>query len=338
MAQVAELAGVSVMTASYTYNKPGRVSTESRAKVLAAAESLGYPGPDPSARSLRRGRTGSLGVVLGESLTYAFEDPQAASFLAGVAEVCAARGLGMTILPVTGADDDGVRVREAAVDSFIVWTTTDEDPVLDAILATGRTTVVHGGPARDGAKLVTIDNRAAAAAIGGLVFAGSRQPAVLGFPLDRERIQRVERGIDPHAATYPVTRERLFGYRDAAQAAGHAWADITVAVCSTNNAVEAEALAAQLLGSAGPPDAIAAMSDEQAAGVMRAADRLGVRVPLELAVSGWDDAAVASQLGITTVAQSMRDQGKACALVAVGAGRQRTAEPWSIVARASTGG
>ena len=57
LAQVAELAGVSVMTASYTYNRPGRVSDQARSKVLAAAAQLGYAGPDPSARSLRRGST-----------------------------------------------------------------------------------------------------------------------------------------------------------------------------------------------------------------------------------------------------------------------------------------
>jgi DNA-binding LacI/PurR family transcriptional regulator len=68
LAQVSELAGVSVMTASYTYNRPNRVSDQARSKVLAAAAELGYAGPDPSARSLRRGSTLTLGVVMGEHL------------------------------------------------------------------------------------------------------------------------------------------------------------------------------------------------------------------------------------------------------------------------------
>src|ERR687890_2389327 len=123
LAQVAELAGVSVMTASYTYNRPDRVSDRARSKVLAAAAQLGYAGPDPSARSLRRGSTRTLGIVMGEHLTYAFEDPQAVSFLAGIADVCAPRGYGMTILPITGAAGDVPRVMGAAVDGVIVWTT-----------------------------------------------------------------------------------------------------------------------------------------------------------------------------------------------------------------------
>ncbi len=104
--EVAGAAGVSPMTASYVYSRPGRVAPATAAKVRAAAQRLGYPGPHPGARSLRRGRAGSLGVVLGERLTYAFDDPQAARFLAGVAEVCADEETGLTLVPTTGADSE----------------------------------------------------------------------------------------------------------------------------------------------------------------------------------------------------------------------------------------
>src|ERR687895_1547473 len=172
LAQVAKLAGVSVMTASYTYNQPNRVSDQAREKVLAAAAQLGYPGPDPRARSLRRGSTRTLGVVLGEHLSYAFDDPGAVSFLAGIAEVCADHGYGMTILPITGAADDVSRIMEAAVDGFIVWTTSDDDPILAAVQAMKRPAVVHGGPAGPGGEVVGIDKPGAARALGALPFAG----------------------------------------------------------------------------------------------------------------------------------------------------------------------
>src|SRR5438876_1083725 len=156
------------MTASYVYSRPERVAPGTAAKVRAAAERLGYPGPHPGARSLRRGRAGSLGVILGERLTYAFDDPQAARFLAGVAEVCAAEGVGLTLVPTTGAASDVQRVADAVVDGFIVWTTSDDDPVLDAVAASGLPSVVHAGPHRRGLPVVGIDDRAAAAAIGRL--------------------------------------------------------------------------------------------------------------------------------------------------------------------------
>src|SRR5919198_3311705 len=118
MTDVARAAGVSAMTVSYVYSRPERVSEATAEKVRGAARRLGYPGPHPGARSLRRGRAGSLGVVLGEPLAYAFEDPQAARFLVGVARVCATERVGLTLVPITGADDDVERVAEAAVDGF----------------------------------------------------------------------------------------------------------------------------------------------------------------------------------------------------------------------------
>jgi DNA-binding LacI/PurR family transcriptional regulator len=336
LAQVAELAGVSVMTASYTYNRPARVSDQARSKVLAAAAQLGYPGPDPSARSLRRGSTRALGVVMGEHLSYAFDDPEAVSFMAGIADVCAARGFGMTILPITGAADDVPRITDAAVDGFIVWTTSDDDPILAAVQAMKRPAVVHGGPAVPGLGLVSIDNRAAARAVGALAFAGAERPAVVSQPLSQERVSTITGGADITDVLFPVTRERLEGYRQAAEDTGIAWRDVVVAVCARNDVAEAERIAATLLASAEPPDAIAAMSDQQAAGVVHAARAAGRVIPDDVAVTGWDDAAVAAQLGLTTVAQSLREQGAACAHAALGQRPNSHTTSWSIVRRGST--
>jgi DNA-binding LacI/PurR family transcriptional regulator len=336
LAQVAELAGVSVMTASYAYNQPNRVSDQARSKVLAAAAQLGYAGPDPKARSLRRGSTLTLGVVMGEHLSYAFEDPGAVSFLAGIAEVCADRGYGMTILPITGAAEDVARIRGAAVDGFIVWTTSDDDPILAAVQAMKRPAVVHGGPAVHGLGLVSIDNRAAACAVGAVAFAGAKRPAVVSQPLSRDRISTISGGADITDVLFPVTRERLEGYRQAAEGAGIAWRDVVIAVCARNDAAEAERITALLLASAEPPDAIAAMSDQQAAGVVRAAHAAGRVIPDDVAVTGWDDAAVAAQLGLTTVAQSLREQGAACAHAALGQNPASKTASWSIIRRGST--
>jgi DNA-binding LacI/PurR family transcriptional regulator len=322
MADVARAAGVSVMTVSYSYSQPARVSAEAAAKVRAAAAELGYPGPNPTARSLRRGRVGSVGVVLGEPLTYAFDDPQAARFLAGVAGVCAVDRAGLTLVPITGEPDDVDRVAEAVVDGFVVWTTADDDPVVDAVAATGRPAAVHGGPGR-GLPVVTIDNRAAARAIGAEAFAQADRPAVLSFPLDRAHDSRVLVDPDPAVATFPITRERLAGYREAATRS------LKVAVAARNSAGEGERLTAALLSGPDPPDAIAAMSDELALGALRVAP--------DIPITGWDDSDAAEQAGLTTVRQSLHDQGAECARIALG--RAPSAEPpaWRIVHRGSAG-
>lgn len=340
MRDVAAAAGVSVMTVSYAYSQPGRVSPDSAAKVRSAAARLGYPGPHPGARSLRRGRAGSLGVVLGERLTYAFDDPQAARFLAGVAEVCAETGVGLTLVPITGTASDSERVADAVVDGFVVWTTSDDDPVLDAVAARGLPAVVHAGP-HAGLPVVGIDDRSAAAAIGRAAFAGADRPLVLSFPVNRTRERALLDGAPGATVTFPVTRHRWQGFHDAWRRGGGASADLRVAVCAANDAAQGEAFAGELLRAGDPPDAIAAMSDELALGALRAVARTGRAVPDDVAVTGWDDSDAAAPAGLTTLAQSLRDQGGRCARIALGRADPSTAaEPphWEVVRRASTRG
>ena len=336
LAEVAADAGVSVMTASYAFNQPQRVSDEARARVTAAAAALGYAGPDPNARSLRRGRADSLGVVLGEHLSYAFDDPQAAAFLAGIADVCAGRGQAMTILPTTGGGEDVRRVRVAAVDGFVLWTTVDDDPVIATVQALRSPAVIHSGPAVDGLGLVGVDDRAAAGEVGAVTFAGARRPAVLAFPLDRRRAEHLARGLRPASATFPVTRNRLLGFRDAARGTGHPWNAVTVAVCSQNSRAHARAMTERLLALPEPPDAVAAMGDEQAFGCLDAVRAAGLRVPQDIAVSGWDDSAEAARLGLTTVSQSMREQGATCARMVLDNELRHVPAPWSVTRRDTT--
>jgi DNA-binding LacI/PurR family transcriptional regulator len=335
MPDVAREAGVSAMTVSYTFSRPERVADATRRRVLEAAERLGYPGPHPGARSLRLGRTASLGVVLGEHLTYAFDDPQATQFLAGVSTVCVEHELGLTLIPATGGLRDAARVRDAAVDAMVLWTTADDDPVLDAVLRRGLPAVVHGGPAVPGLGLVAADDRAAARAVGVAAFTGARAPAVLSFPLDRSRRPALLAGPDPDAVPFPVTRHRLRGYADAAADLGLDWERVPVAVLARNDRVEAEAAGARLLRGT-DVDAIAAMSDELALGVLR----LGVDVPGRVSVTGWDDGPAAAAAGLTTIAQSLREQGELCARSVVGPGASpaRISPAWELHARTSTRG
>jgi len=95
------------MTVSNAFNRPDKLSAELRERIIATAATLGYAGPDPMARSLRQGRVGALGVVLGESLAYAFDDPGAMQLLRGLAGACCERGAGLQLIPTTGDDADG---------------------------------------------------------------------------------------------------------------------------------------------------------------------------------------------------------------------------------------
>src|SRR5918992_137811 len=80
---IADRLGVSRTTVSNAYGRPDQLNPALREKILAAAKELGYAGPDPAARALRRGATGVLGVLVGETLAYAFSDPGAILFFPG---------------------------------------------------------------------------------------------------------------------------------------------------------------------------------------------------------------------------------------------------------------
>lgn len=136
---------------------------------------------------------------------------------------------------------------------------------------------------------------------------------------------------------FPVTRHRWEGLRDAWTQAGHRAEEMRLAVCPVNAADEGAAFAAELLGGADPPNAIAAMSDELALGVLRAAARAGLAVPDTLAVTGWDDSDAAAAVGLTTLAQSLRQQEARCARVALGRPAEVPArEEWQVVVRTTT--
>jgi DNA-binding LacI/PurR family transcriptional regulator len=324
MRQVAAQAGVAVMTVSYTYTQPQRVAAATRARVLEAAERLGYRGPDPVARSLKSGTTGNIGVVLGEHLTYAFEDPQATRFLAGVSRVCVENRLGLVLIPSTGQPDDVDRVREAAVDGFVLWTTADDDPVLHAIAATGRPAAIQGGPAAAGIHLVTADDRAAAKAIALHMLDDARTPLILSQPLDRDRWTGLLWGPDPDVA-FPVTRNRLAGYRDAVLQIGRDWSRTPVAVVPRHSRDDGRNAVLAALDDV-QPDTVIAMSDQLAAG---ARDALGPGA----VVSGWDDSELAAILEFSSVRQSLFDQVVACASIAAGLTLAGEPAPWALALR-----
>src|SRR5215204_5854476 len=89
------------------------LSAPLRERVLEAARRLGYPGPDPVARSLRTRRAGAVGLLLTEALSYAFRDPVATGFLEGLALACERAGQGLLLIPVSPDHVDVTAVHQA---------------------------------------------------------------------------------------------------------------------------------------------------------------------------------------------------------------------------------
>src|SRR5689334_17741081 len=128
---VATAVGVSPTTVSNAYNRPNKLTPALRERILETARELGYPGPNPAARSLRRGRTGSIGLLFGEALTYVFQDPGAVEFLRGLAEGTAKHNTVLQLIAALDAEEQGAPLlANAIVDGLVVWTLPDRHPLL----------------------------------------------------------------------------------------------------------------------------------------------------------------------------------------------------------------
>jgi len=311
---VAQEAGVSRMTVSNAYNRPDQLSAATRERVLAAAARLGYAGPDPAGRSLRRGRADTIGVVLTESLAYAFTDPGFVSFLRGVADVLTVADRAMLMVP-THADAHAGLVRDAIVDAFIVCSLTESDPAVAAVRARGVPFVTSGSPKLAGHPWIGVDNLAASAlAAQHLVRLGHRRLAVVTIP---------PKMPDDAEGTVVVSRRRfglrVTGFGAAAAKAGIDPADITV-VEAWNNSPDAAAEAiGPLLRARRRPTGIFCVSDVLGLGVLSAAADAGLHVPGDVSVVGFDgiDEGASSRPPLTTISQHLREQGRAAARAAL---------------------
>jgi DNA-binding LacI/PurR family transcriptional regulator len=332
---VAERAGVSVGSASQAFGRPELVSDDVRERVLAAAEELGYPGPDPAARRLRTGRAGAIGLIFSERLAYQFTDPASPPFLRGVSLAIQKAPTGLLLIPDSRQRDEATRlVREAVVDGFIVYSVPQNDPRVEAALARRLPVVTVDQPRGAETPFVGIDDRAAArSAAEHLRGLGHERVAVLSF------VTTLEPGS---ALQLDITVERLAGYEDGL---GDAWDPALVRTCRPNAPEPARAATLELLREPTPPTAILAMSDILAFGALEAAGEHGVPVPSKLSVVGFDDTPGAAHANppLTTVAQPHQEKGRLAAEQLIdaiergGTGEpSRTLLPTELVVRDST--
>ncbi|WP_395659069.1 LacI family DNA-binding transcriptional regulator [Nocardioides sp.] len=323
---IADRVGVSRMTVSNAFSRPDQLSAELRAKILAAADELGYVGPDPAARALARGRTGSVGLLINGSLSEAFEDAVSAAFLASVSDALSERGMALTLLPAS-SDDRFVPARDVAVDGALVYICDPTTPDIAWLERRRVPVVVVDHNVREGVASVNVDDRG-----------GARQAAQHLVDLGHRRLGIVQLESDPDAANHPA-RERMLGWHDALDPAGAEAVTVTTPYAPAEAAYDA---ALTLLDRPDRPTGVLCFSDAFALATIRAAEHLGIRVPDELSVVGFDDSvlAAASRPPLTTVHQEVGTKGReavaAIAEVMAGGPPAAVLLPTSLVVRGST--
>lgn len=336
---VADAVGVSRMTVSNAFSRPDQLSAELRERILEAARELGYAGPDPSARALARGSTGAVGVVLTDSLEYPFTDEVAMSFLGAIARELEPTGLALTLL--SGAEtEDRVPARDVAMDGALVYSCDPSSAAVEWLGKRGLPMVfVDQAPAK-GIPSVNVDDRGGArAAAQHLVDLGHRRIGlVLSVPAGPYGV--VDDPLDGPLG-HPV-RQRLLGWLDVLAAEGITPRAARIPMSDPDSCVDA---AQALLRLDDRPTAILCFSDVIAATVVQVAQDLGLQVPADVSVVGFDDSPVAARVrpALTTVRQDFPEKGRAAAaaLTAALSGSapkraRHTVLPTTLVVREST--
>ncbi|AMO59322.1 transcriptional regulator [Mycolicibacterium phlei] len=320
LASLAAELKVSRTTISNAYNRPDQLSADLRERVLETAKRLGYPGPDPVARSLRTRKAGAVGLVMTEPLNYSFSDPAALDFVGGLAEACEEAGQGLLLVavgPKRSISDGTAAVLSAGVDGFVVYSASDDDPYLSVIQERHLPIVVVDQP-KDipGASRVCIDDRAAMRQLAEHVLGlGHTEIALLTMRLGREHpssgtgptVADPERLKSPH---FHVQRERIAGVVDAMTAAGLDPASLTVVESYEHLPTSGGAAAEVALATNPRLTALMCTADVLALSAMDHLRARGIYVPGQMTVTGFDGVPEALRRGLTTVVQSSAEKGR----------------------------
>ena len=299
---------MSVSTASVVFSGKTPVSDATRNRVLAAATTLGYTGPDPRAASLRRGRSGIVGVVFQDHLGRVFLDPVVTHMMDGLADAVAPLGAGLLLLRDDEAQE-GVptdpSLTTAPIDAAVLIGCSgrmrDQLAVLEA---RGIPVVVIEGDAGPHVPRIDLDNheaqREVAQHLRGL---GHTDVVLLTLPRDAARTFGWIR--EDQEITTDVTRVRLGGAREVFPDAP--------AFAAETSSIDQGLAAGRAILAGGRPTAVIAQSDLLAAGVIRAAEEAGLRVPEDISVTGFDGVVVdgLEPYELTTMVQPATDKGRA---------------------------
>lgn len=299
MAEVALDAGVSIPTVSRVINASGPVAEQTREAVLGSIERLGYH-PNRLARGLSRGRSDTVLVILPHitepsvtarlsGLIGVLNDTQYELHIVDVEHpiqerlrplgeiVTHNRPAGVIIISLRPDDSDLRRFRESRIPVVLIDVPSDELPsdTVDDV-AGGDLATAH---------LVELGHKA-------IGFVGDDEDTAIGAP---------------------ASADRRHGYQNALTNAGLDVRPELIAT-ATHGTDPARVASEEMLTLDRRPTAIFAASDVQAFGVLAAARNLGIAVPGELSVIGFDDISLAEFIGLTTVRQPLKLSGERAGL------------------------
>ncbi len=285
--EVAQAAGVSYATVSHVLNNTRFVSPETRERVVAAMNELDYR-PNALARSLRSGKTNTLGLILPDS-----SNPFFAEIGRSIEDAAFELGYNLFLCNTEG-DVERERVYVDAlskkqVDGIIFVAAGDQVDSLNSLLSQEMPVIMidRDLPNIEVDAVLTDNQHGGYLATRHLIELGHRRIACIRGP-----------------SSVTPSGERVVGYRQALEEAGIAY-DESLVIRGDYHPDSAVRATYHLLDLDEPPTAIFALNDLMAVGVLHAAAKAGCRVPQELAVIGYDDIELASFTtpSLSTIAQ-----------------------------------
>lgn len=294
---VAALAGVSIKTVSRVFNREPNVRQSTRDKVNKAIADLNYR-PNLSARNLASNRAHLVILVYEDPSTH---DLPSAGYVIqlqeGTLKACKRHNYELLIHPCdyrnknVAAELETV-IEQARPDGVIIAAPLSNMPKIVRPIATTSTPYVRLSPGTKSTReyAVATDDRKACAEMTGYLAS-----------LGHERIAFITGHSDHKAVTH-----RFEGYKDGLAENGLKFSQQMICV-GDNSIGSGEICAEKLLSRKQPPTAIFAANDDMAVGVIRAAHRMGIDVPGELSVAGYDDITLARQVypTLTTIRQPL---------------------------------
>lgn len=313
ISDVARLAGVSKRTVSRVINNSAKVGKATRKKIQAIIDELNYS-PNTQARGLASRRSYLLGMVYDNPDAFYIDAVQR-----GMLSACREYGYELVVHPCDQHSDDLTHeavnfVNRSKLDGVLILPPISENNDLAAVLARAGINYVRlASVPLDTAEHVVISNERAAAAemTEYLINLGHTNIGYIAGP----------KGLKS-------TRERREGFCQAMQKHGLEACDGLVArgAYTFDSGVEC---ALSLLSKHDPPTAIFASNDEMATGVINAARSMGMQVPEDLSVAGFDDSLLASRFipKLTTIRRPVKEMARLAAgkLIATIDGRDEDA-------------
>ena len=291
---VAKRAGVSITTVSRILNTPDKVNNETREKVLTAIDALSFV-PKAEARARAMQHTGRIGVI-----SPFFTAPSFMQRLRGIAETLSPENYELVVYTVNSADHLQGYLSSLPLkrnlDGLIVLSLPVDDTQVRRLIDHGLPTVLIEYP-HPKLNCVEIDDvEGGYMATTYLLGKGHRRIAFLG---DTDL---------PEYSIHPVSL-RLSGFRQALKETRIKIPETFVRLAPYSQE-QTRQVAKELLNLLNPPTAIFAATDFQALGVLKAARKLEIKVPEQLAVIGFDDLDIAEYADLTTISQNLDESGR----------------------------